>query len=112
MPAVTPGGTTTPSARAEAGSSRNVIRTYSPLDEIPGEQPSPVAADEFKSGQKAGPRRPQSKIGPRPRVRLISKKPSVPATSRTPSQSFPAASPLGAGVTTGPKNAVPSTEMT
>jgi hypothetical protein len=39
------------------------------------------------------------------RVRLISKKPGVPATSSVPSHSRPAASPLGAGVTTGPKNA-------
>ena len=36
----------------------------------------------------------------------------VPATSTQPSQSRPAASPLGAGVTTGPKNATPSTAMT
>ena len=45
--------------------------------------------------------------GPRSRVRLSSKKPSVWVQSSTPSQRRPAASPLGAGVTTGPKMAVP-----
>ena len=49
----------------------------------------------------------QSKLGRRSRVRLSSKKPSVPVQSRTPSQRRPAASPLGAGVTTGPKMALP-----
>ena len=34
------------------------------------------------------------------------------ATSRTPSHNLPAASPRGIGVTTGPKKATPSTEMT
>src|SRR4051794_28178388 len=53
-----------------------------------------------------------SASGLRSRVRLISKNPSVPATRRTPSQSRPAASPTGGGVTTGPKNALPSTWMT
>jgi hypothetical protein len=54
----------------------------------------------------------QSKIGSLVRLRLSSKKPSVPATSTTPSQSLPAASPRGIGEMTGPKNDVPSTEMT
>jgi len=54
----------------------------------------------------------QSKMGSRVRVRLSSKKPSVPATSSTPSHSFAAASPLGAGETTGPKNATPPVEIT
>ena len=49
----------------------------------------------------------QSKIGPRSRVRLSSKKPSVPVHRSTPSHRRPAASPLGAGVTTGPKMARP-----
>ncbi len=48
---------------------------------------------------------PQSKMGSRSRLRLSSKKPGVPETSSTPSQSRPAASPFGAGVTTGPKKA-------
>ena len=46
-----------------------------------------------------------SKLGRCVRVRLSSKKPSVPVHSSTPSHSRPAASPLGAGVTTGPKMA-------
>jgi hypothetical protein len=50
---------------------------------------------------------PQSKLGRRSRVRLSSKNPSVAVHSSTPSHSRPAASPLGAGVTTGPKMAVP-----
>ena len=40
------------------------------------------------------------------RVRLSSKNPGVPATRTQPSQSRPAASPFGAGLTTGPKNAM------
>ena len=51
--------------------------------------------------------RPHSKLGRSLRVRLSSKKPSVPVHSSTPSHRRPAASPLGAGVTTGPKMAWP-----
>jgi hypothetical protein len=54
----------------------------------------------------------QPKSGATSRLRFSSKKPGVPATARTPSQSRPAASPLGAGVSTGPKKATPSTLMT
>ncbi len=54
----------------------------------------------------------QEKIGSRVRERFNSKKPSVPATSSTPSKSRPAASPTGAGETTGPKNATPPTLIT
>lgn len=53
-----------------------------------------------------------SNDGRRSRVRLISKKPSVSVTRTNPSQRRPAASPLGAGVTTGPKMALPRTRMT
>ncbi len=54
----------------------------------------------------------QSKLGGTFRLRFSSKKPGVPQTARTPSHSTPAASPFGAGVTTGPKKATPSTLMT
>ena len=57
-------------------------------------------------------RRSVSKIGPTVRERLSSKKPSVPATRTQPSQSRPAASPFGAGLTTGPKKATPLTATT
>ena len=55
---------------------------------------------------------PQSKMGPTSRLRLSSKNPGVPATSTQPSQSRPASSPLGAGLTTGPKKATPLTATT
>src|SRR5205807_1548422 len=45
----------------------------------------------------------QSNDGLRSLVRLSSKKPSASVTSASPSNSRPAASPLGAGVITGPK---------
>src|SRR5699024_10515207 len=53
----------------------------------------------------------QSKFGPWSRVRLSSKNPRVEATASAPSKSRPASSPFGAGVTPGPKKAVPATRQ-
>ena len=53
-----------------------------------------------------------SNDGLRSRLRLSSKKPSTPLIRTKPSHSRPAASPLGAGVTTGPKKALPCKRMT
>jgi len=56
-------------------------------------------------GGYSAPRPAQSNDGLRSRLRLSSKKPSVSVTKATPSHRRPAASPRGAGVTTGPKMA-------
>ena len=61
---------------------------------------------------KAGLGAAQSNEGLRSRVRFSSKKPSASVTSASPSNSRPAASPLGAGVMTGPKIVLPRRRMT
>ena len=74
-------------------------------------RPTPVPSTRSSAGP-VGRAGAQSKAGGTSRVRFNSKKPGVPVTASTPSHSTPAASPFGAGVTTGPKKARPSKVMT